>query len=138
MWIFFFNIAAAWWGLHRTQSSMSRVKGVEHSPEKEFCWVPPVRMFQKNIMVWVPFLSEVPSCCTLDFPGKTRPRHSSTPGAGRVSLSPQPGQLQACPRAHTPTPAGTEGSGDAMCNPWQDVAARLLAGPFVVVAASMH
>lgn len=39
-------------------------------PEKEFCWVAPVKRFQKNVIVWVPFLSKVLSCCSLDFPGR--------------------------------------------------------------------
>lgn len=97
---------------HDPQSSMSRVKLVEHSPEKEFCWAASVKTFPKNIMIWIRFLSKVLSCCTLDFPGRHVPDTNSIPGAGgapRPVLSPQSGQPQACPCAHTAAPAGTEG-----------------------------
>lgn len=104
------------------------------SPGKEFCWVAPVRVFQKNMMVWVPFLSEVLSYCTLGFPRRACPRHRAPSQEQDESHCPH---SQECPRAHAPIPAGTEASGGAVCNPWQDVAARSLAGPFVVVAASV-
>lgn len=110
---------------------MSKVKLVEHSPEKEFSWVAPVKMFQKNIMVWVLFLSEVLSCCTLDFPGRHIPATQLHPRSRRSpavpAARPAPGS-SLCPQ---PRSCWTEGSGGAVWDPMAGCGCSPLLGPLL-------